>query len=107
MVKQKIIIAEKLQTGTSMKLLCREYGISQDVIHRIRREYKLLSNFGNRGEQYILQYKKKIEWGYWKSFIYVVLTATTENPLTDLLLQEKAMKICGQHESTSFAANWG
>lgn len=43
-----MIIAEKLQTETSMKLLCPEYGISRDVIHRIHRDYKLLSNFGNR-----------------------------------------------------------
>lgn len=31
----------------------------------------------------------------------------TGNPLTDLLLQEKAMEICGQHGSTSFAASRG
>lgn len=27
-VKQKMTIAEKLQTGTSVKMLCREYGVS-------------------------------------------------------------------------------
>lgn len=31
----------------------------------------------------------------------------TGNPLTDLLLQEKAMEICGQHGSTSFTASRG
>lgn len=41
------VIAEKLEIGTSVKMLCREYGVSRHVIHRIRREYKLLSNFGN------------------------------------------------------------
>lgn len=45
-------IAEKLEIGTSVKMLCREYGVSQHVIHRIRREYKFLSNFGNCGGTY-------------------------------------------------------
>lgn len=108
-VKQKMTIVEKLQARTSVKMLCREYGVSWDIIHRIRREYKLLSNFGNRGGHILQQKSKKIlEWKYKKSFIYVVLTTqATGNPLTDLLLQEKAMEICGQHGSTSFAASRG
>lgn len=74
-VKQKMTIVEKLQARTSVKMLCREYGVSWDVIHRIRREYKLLSNFGNRGGHILQQKSKKIlEWKYKKSFIYVVLT---------------------------------
>lgn len=40
-------------------------------------------------------------------YMWFLQQQATGNPLTDLLLQEKAMEICGQHGSTSFAASRG
>ncbi|XP_017790869.1 PREDICTED: jerky protein homolog-like [Habropoda laboriosa] len=109
-VQQKMTIAEKLEKGASAKLLSRQYGVSQDVIHRIRRECSLLLSFGNRGG-HVLQHKNRRRSSNEdlenRLYRWYLEQRAMGNPLTDLLLQEKAIELFSEYGSTSFAGSRG
>ncbi|XP_046142180.1 jerky protein homolog-like [Osmia bicornis bicornis] len=109
-VEQKMQIAEELQKGITVKALCREYGVSQDVILRIRRDCRLLSSFGTRGGR-VLQHKNRrrssiedLEEGLYAWFVQ---QRAMGNPITDLLLLEKAREILDVQGGTSYAGSRG
>ncbi|XP_029055241.2 tigger transposable element-derived protein 2-like [Osmia bicornis bicornis] len=109
-VEQKMQIAEQLQKGMTVKALSREYGVSPDVIHRIRRECTLLSAFGTRGG-HVLQHKNRrrssVEDLEERLYTWFVQQRVMGNPITDLLLLEKAREMLAAHGGTSYAGSKG
>nr|XP_034194584.1 tigger transposable element-derived protein 2-like [Osmia lignaria] len=109
-VEQKMQIAEQLQKEITVKALSREYGVSQDVIHRICRECRLLYVFGTRGG-HVLQHKNRrgssIEDLEERLDTWFVQQRAVGNPITDLLLLEKAREILAVHGGTSYAGSRG
>nr|XP_034189857.1 jerky protein homolog-like [Osmia lignaria] len=109
-VGQKMKIVEELQRGITVKALSREYGVSHDVIHRIRRECRFLSSFGMRGG-HILQHKNRRKSSNEdlenRLYTWFLQQRAMGNPITNLLLLKKAREICNEYGGTSHAGSRG
>ena len=110
-LKQKTDILEHLEVGASVKVLAQEYSVHESTVRRIRSEGTNIRNFADQGSQ-ILQWKNQrkpkhddLDSSLCKWFLE---RRTLGDPLSDLLLQEKAMELYNEIGGTSsFTASRG
>nr|XP_012152158.1 PREDICTED: jerky protein homolog-like [Megachile rotundata] len=109
-ITQKMNIAEELEKGLSVKTLSGRYGVSRDVIYRIRRDYHKLSNFAIRGGR-VLKHKNRRTSSNEdlenKLYTWFLEQRAMGNPINDFLLQEKGNQLLNEVASTSFAGSRG
>lgn len=109
-VEQKMKIVDELQKGITAKVLSQEYGVSHDVIHRIRRECRSLTTFGIRGG-HVLQHKNRRRSSNEelenRLYFWFLQQRAMENPITNSLLLKKAREICNEFGGTSHAGSRG
>ena len=92
-----------------MEYLARQYGVSRDI-HNIRHESERSTGFGKReGHPSKHKNRRRSSNEEMKDRLY---TWTQDqhavgNQLTDPLIQEKAIELCGGQEGTSFVENKG
>nr|XP_012151897.1 PREDICTED: jerky protein homolog-like [Megachile rotundata] len=106
-VSKKIKIVEELEQGVSMQTLCNKYAVSRDVIYRIRRECGQLKHFAIRRGHHKNRRTSSNEDLENRLYTWFLEQRAMGNPLTDLLLQEKANELFQEHGSTSVAGSRG
>lgn len=110
-VKQKIEIFKTLESGASVKSLSTMYKVSSTTIRRIRREGRVLENFGNQGS-HMLKRRNRRKPTYEdidnRLYEWFLERGALGDRLTDLLLQKKAREICIDFGApSSFTASRG
>ncbi|XP_076666546.1 uncharacterized protein LOC143368061 [Andrena cerasifolii] len=110
-VKQKIDIFKKLESGASVKTLSSKYKVSSTTIRRIRREGRVLENFGNQGT-HMLKRRNRRKPTYAdidnRLYEWFLERGALGDRLTDVLLQKKAREICIDFGApSSFTASRG
>lgn len=109
-VQHKNAIAEELNRGMSVKYLARQYGVSRDVIHNICRENEHLKGLGKRGchsSKHKNRRRSSNEEVEDRLYKWIQDQKAVGKELTDPLIQEKAIELCGEQEGSSLTGDKG
>lgn len=108
-VQHKNAIVEELNKGMSVKYLARQYGVSRDVIHSICRENEHLTGLRKRGHLSKHKSRKRSSNEIVEDRLYAWIQdqQAVGNDLTDPLIQEKAIELCGEQEGSSLIGDKG
>ncbi|XP_068986671.1 jerky protein homolog-like, partial [Bombus flavifrons] len=109
-VQHKNAIVEELNKGISVKYLARQYGVSRDVIHSICRENEHLTGLGKRGghsSKHKSRRRSSNEVVEDRLYRWIQNQQAVGKELTDPLIQEKAIELCGEQEGSSLTGDKG
>lgn len=108
-VQHKNAIVEELNRGISVKYLARQYGVSRDIIHSICRENEHLRGLGKRRGHSSKHKNRRSSNEEVEDRLYTWIQdqQAIGKELTDPLIQEKVIELCGEQEGSSLTGDKG
>jgi hypothetical protein len=107
-VQQKLTILDELKKGVPVKVLAHQYKVSDRALYRLRSQGSDFVKFGKRGGHLKQHKTRKRSWNDElenRLYSWIQDQQATGNPLSDILIQEKALEFSeGQASTSSFGS---